>query len=108
MRISTINKFIATLTKLSYLSDVTLAIQTQLNNKLSLTGGFITGDISCTRLTDSGTMALGKHGVNLATDHAPTNHLDIVIPTGAMNYVIVVEVAKIVFLLIFYHTATDT
>ena len=33
-------------------------------------------------------MTSGKHGVNLGTDNAPSNYLDIVIPTGATNYTI--------------------
>ena len=43
----------------------------------------MTGSISCTGLTDSGTMTSGKHGVNLGTGNTPLNYVDIVIPTGA-------------------------
>ena len=76
----------ATPTEITYLSGVTSAIQTQLNNKLSSSGGTITGSISCTGLTDSGTMTSGKHGVNLGTGNAPSNYVDIVIPTGSTTH----------------------
>ena len=63
--------------ELAYVHAVTSAIQTQLNNKLSSSGGTITGSISCTELTDY-----------LGTGNALSNYLDIVIPTGSTNYTI--------------------
>ena len=77
-------------TTVGYLSGVTSAIQTQLNStsKQSSNSGTITGSISCTGLTDSGTITSGKHGINLGTSNAPINYLDIVIPTGSTNYTI--------------------
>ena len=76
----------ATPTELGYLSGVTSAIQTQLNGKLASSGGTITGSISCTGLTDSGTITSSKSGINLGTNNVPAHYLDIVVPTASTSY----------------------
>ena len=78
----------ATATEIGYLSGVTFTVQSQLNGKLSSSGGTITGSISCTGVTYSCSMTSGKHGVNLGTCNTPMNNVNNVIPMGATSYVI--------------------
>jgi hypothetical protein len=54
-----------TATEIGYVAGVTSAIQTQLNGKLNLTGGTLTGALSGTSATFSGNVTLSSGGDNL-------------------------------------------
>lgn len=61
-------------TELGYLDGVTSAIQTQLNNKLSLTGGTMTGAITSLRETS---VAMPANDINLSTGNLFTKTITV-------------------------------